>query len=138
MEVDTPPPASGGVQFVEFLRSRNHRGETCLHEAVRMGHTKLVSLLVKVDAKVMSTSIVSTPTLVQIVDDEGTSPLYLATTLGHKDIVEALTTNTSANNNHYPAASSAGPAGKTALHAAVVVSRGIVTLMSRHFHFLTN
>lgn len=86
----------------KLLRAQNLKGETCLHEAVRHGHADIVKMLIE-----------KAP-LVQIVDNQGISPLYLATTLRMTKIVTALT------KGPYKA-DDAGPAGKTALHAAVVL-----------------
>ncbi|CAN6334407.1 unnamed protein product [Urochloa humidicola] len=112
--------AQGTMKFVDLLRARNNRGETCLHEAIRWGHTDIVRELIAVDAKLEDET---TPPLVQIKDNNGASPLYLATTLRMVDIVECLT--------HYKTyrVSYAGPAGKTALHAAVLLSTALCDLL---------
>ncbi|KAL6880333.1 hypothetical protein ACP4OV_011898 [Aristida adscensionis] len=87
----------------EVLRARNHGGATCLHEAVRHGRQYVV----------------------EIADDEGVSPLYLATTLRQQNIVEAIL-------RMVPAPSYAGPHGRNALHAAVVANTiGICELLLR-------
>ncbi|XP_048554224.1 uncharacterized protein LOC125535220 [Triticum urartu] len=105
-----------------FLRAQNLKGETCLHEAVRHGHAEIVKALISMDEKIDYSG---WPALVQIVDNEGISPLYLATTIRRIEIVEALTRK----QNKY-SASFAGPAGKTALHAAVVLlDEGLVEIL---------
>jgi hypothetical protein len=62
--------------------------------------------------------------LVNIDDNEGVSPLYLATTLRQLDIVQFLTQQQRCGDVLYPTASYAGPGSKTALHAAVLLSKG--------------
>ncbi|XP_044460061.1 uncharacterized protein [Triticum aestivum] len=98
--------------IAKFLRAQNLKGDTCLHEAVRYSNLDIVEMLISKD--------LSRPTLVQIVNNEGISPLYLATTLRRVDIVRALTQRPYEQDDKY-VASSSGPAGKTALHAAVVL-----------------
>uniref|UniRef100_A0A0D9W2K1 PGG domain-containing protein n=1 Tax=Leersia perrieri TaxID=77586 RepID=A0A0D9W2K1_9ORYZ len=104
------------VWFGEFLRARNHRGETCLHEAVRWGSKEIVLLLVEADAKLNDST---SDALVQIVNDEEASPLYLATTLRKADIIKILTDEQST----IYSPSYTGPGGKTALHAAVLLDK---------------
>lgn len=123
----SPPPTAAGSStqctqsFAMFLRAQNDMGETCLHEAVRWGHTNIVSLLMAVDANPNN---ITSPALVEIVDNDGSSPLYLATTLRRLDIVKALTVR-----DYRYSVSQAGPARKTALHAAVLLSTGMHVLM---------
>lgn len=74
-------------------------------------------MLIAVDEKLNDTT---GPTLLQILDHEGTSPLYLATTLRRLDIIKAFTAN-----NYRCSVSSAGPEGRNALHAAVLLGTGI-------------
>jgi ankyrin repeat protein len=104
-------------KLVMLLRSRNHKGETCLHEAVRRDNALLVMSLILVDE--MNDDKSSLLPLVRRVDYEGVSPLYLAATLCRSDIVEILTHE----NNKY-IASFSGSGGKTALHAAVLWNKG--------------
>lgn len=109
------------IIIAKFLRAQNIKGETCLHEAVRHEHVKIVEILLSEDKKIVDLSIedLKGPTLAQIVDNEGISPLYLATTLRRIKIVRGLTKSPYDQDKY--AASCAGPAGKTALHAAVVL-----------------
>ncbi|XP_037482949.1 uncharacterized protein LOC119361889 [Triticum dicoccoides] len=100
-----------------FLRAQNLKGETCLHEAVRHGHAGIVKTLILTDSRI---PYLGRPTLMQIVDNAGISPLYLATTLRRIEIVRALTKKTYRQDDK-DAASCSGPARKTALHAAVVL-----------------
>uniref|UniRef100_A0A0E0LZF5 Uncharacterized protein n=1 Tax=Oryza punctata TaxID=4537 RepID=A0A0E0LZF5_ORYPU len=107
---------------------------TCLHEAVRLGHKDVVEYLVSEDAGlgVPSRSRNIPLPLVQIVDNEGISALYLATTLRRVDIVQVLITGTipSTIPSYY------GPAGKTALHAAVLFSEELSNTLVNWNHSL--
>uniref|UniRef100_A0A0E0EQG2 Ubiquitin-like protease family profile domain-containing protein n=1 Tax=Oryza meridionalis TaxID=40149 RepID=A0A0E0EQG2_9ORYZ len=122
--------------FVWFLRAKNLDGQTCLHEAVRHGHKDVVEYLVSKDADlgVPSRSRDVPLPLVQIVDNEGTSPLYLATTLRRDSIVKVLTE--AAPSGMPRAASYSGPAGKTALHAAVLFSEELSRTLVNWNHSL--
>uniref|UniRef100_A0A0E0QPC2 Ubiquitin-like protease family profile domain-containing protein n=1 Tax=Oryza rufipogon TaxID=4529 RepID=A0A0E0QPC2_ORYRU len=103
---------------------------TCLHEAVRHGHEDVVKYLVSKDADLGDVPL----PLVQIVDNEGTSPLYLATTLRRDSIVKVLTE--AAPSGMPRAASYSGPAGKTALHAAVLFSEELSRTLVNWNHSL--
>lgn len=104
------------IQFADFLMTRNYRGETCLHEAIRWDRKGLVTSLILVDQQVCKDD---RPSLVKRVDYGGVSPLYLATMLGRTDIVLSLTKKDDGHNVLAP--SYAGPGGRTALHAAILV-----------------
>lgn len=69
--------ADTGEVIAKLLRAQNLKGETCLHEAVRHGHVDIVRKLIAKDNE----GEFGRRALVQIVDNEGISPLYLATTL---------------------------------------------------------
>uniref|UniRef100_J3MW86 Uncharacterized protein n=1 Tax=Oryza brachyantha TaxID=4533 RepID=J3MW86_ORYBR len=116
--------------FVWFLRARNLDGQTCLHEAVRLGHRDVVEYLVREDARcccrVPNRSREVAQPLVQAVDNERISPLYLATTLLREEIVEALLAESVAS---VISPSYSGPAGKTALHAAVLLSKELSSIL---------
>lgn len=114
-------PEQGTLRFARFLRARNQMGETCLHDAIRFGDKSLVDLLMEIDA---SLDDVTSPALVQILDHDGASPLYLATTLRKVEIVKTLTAS-----DYKYSVSHAGPHGKTALHAAVLLSTGMLMLL---------
>ncbi|XP_015611298.2 protein ACCELERATED CELL DEATH 6 [Oryza sativa Japonica Group] len=116
--------------FAWFLRAKNLDGQTCLHEAVRHGHEDVVKYLVSKDADLGDVPL----PLVQIVDNEGTSPLYLATTLRRDSIVKVLTE--AAPSGMPRAASYSGPAGKTALHAAVLFSEELSRTLVNWNHSL--
>lgn len=88
------------VFITSVMRAKNLDGQTCLHEAVLLGHKDVVDYLVSKDTG-----------LTKIVDKEGVSPLYLATTLRRHDMVAELI--------RFESTSYSGPKGKTALHAAL-------------------
>lgn len=119
------------------LRAKNIEGQTCLHEAIRHGHLEVVRYLVLADAYLenrrrSSIDDVVPPLLVQIVDNEGISPLYLATTFCRDDIVQVLIGKPPCQ----PIiASYSGPAGQTALHAAVLLTEGTDTISSLNRSF---
>ncbi|KAJ1257546.1 hypothetical protein BS78_10G004300 [Paspalum vaginatum] len=120
-----------------FVRLQNHRGETALHHAVkwacimkrnssrrsvavknewasvihanRLVHSGYIGKLVAVDAELAS-----------IVTHDGTSPLYIAISLGQMEIARYLLVTAKGGNLSYYS----GPGGQNILHAAV--SRGDV------------
>uniref|UniRef100_A0A0D9XC61 Uncharacterized protein n=1 Tax=Leersia perrieri TaxID=77586 RepID=A0A0D9XC61_9ORYZ len=115
-----------------LLRAKNLDGRTCLHEAVLLGDAQVVEYLVSQDVGLDDLSCQS---LVQIVDNEGVSPLYLATTLRRHDIVHELITRIPSCDPG--AASHSGPNGKTALHAAVRLSKELSeTLVNWNPHLI--
>ncbi|XBI77473.1 hypothetical protein VPH35_070563 [Triticum aestivum] len=90
-----------GHEGVELLlRNLNGNGETALHEAIKLGSRCMARMLIWVD-----------PHLAQH-PRAGTSPLYLAVSLGYMHIVQMLL-STSGGNLSY-----SGPHGQNALHAA--------------------
>ncbi|TVU33363.1 hypothetical protein EJB05_25175, partial [Eragrostis curvula] len=86
------------------LRKPNGRGETALHEAVRLKDEEMVDLLMSEDAE-----------LARFPCDDGASPLFLAILLGHDDIAEQL-------HDKDNQLSFSGPDGQNALHVAAVRS----------------
>lgn len=88
-----------------LLRMQNRRGETVLHEAIRLGDRDMIGRLMAQD-----------PQLARVPPADGPSPLYLAVELGHDDIARQLYENDQA-------LSYAGPDGRNALHAAVLKSK---------------
>jgi hypothetical protein len=107
----------------KLLRDQNDNGETCLHEAIRSGKSEAVVTLVNEDMMVVLGPNVDGRALVKILDKQGVSPLYLATTSRQLEVVEFLTREQESAGT-YPAASYDGPGNKTALHAAVLLSKG--------------
>ncbi|KAF8657441.1 hypothetical protein HU200_060000 [Digitaria exilis] len=96
-----------------MLRMQNKRGETALHEAVRASHRigmRMVEELMSQDKE-----------LARVVARDGTSALYLATSLHHTDIAQVLI-------SHDRELSSSGPNGQNALHPAVLHSKSEVFL----------
>ena len=91
----------------DLARMQNARGETALHEAVRFDHLEMVGKLTSEDG--------GGPELAQVDAKDGTSPLYLACSLGHSKIVRKLL-----ENKGYKDPSCSGPHGQNALHAAVL------------------
>uniref|UniRef100_A0A0E0LZZ3 PGG domain-containing protein n=1 Tax=Oryza punctata TaxID=4537 RepID=A0A0E0LZZ3_ORYPU len=83
-------------------RRQNNKGETALHEAVRLNSKAMVEVLMSAD-----------PELARVVPADGESPLYLAVSLGRRDDIARLL------HQHDKGLSYAGPDGKNALHAAV-------------------
>lgn len=104
------------IEFADYLMTRNYRGETCLHEAIRWDRKEVVTSLISVNQQVCKDDR-TRPSLLKIVDYGGVSPLYLATMLRRTDIVLSLTKK----DDHDVRASYAGPGGKTALHAAILM-----------------
>ncbi|XBH97659.1 hypothetical protein VPH35_127304 [Triticum aestivum] len=114
---------------MELVSERKCNGETCLHDAVRRGNRQVASRLIAADVSVQYIrDRHRCRALVQIEDNEGVSPLYLATTLGNLEMVQLLTERPQ---DHRYAASCAGPEKKTALHAAVLL-RYRSTELSQH------
>ncbi|KAJ1277275.1 hypothetical protein BS78_05G282900 [Paspalum vaginatum] len=95
----------------EFQRMQNKCGETALHEAVRVGNMVMVEALMEKD-----------PELARAVARDGTSPLYLACALGHKEIAKKMY-------DHDNKLSYSGPDGQTALHAAVLHGRDMTKFL---------
>ena len=98
--------AGGEDEVRALVRARNGRGETALHEAVRFAHLEMVGALTSEDG--------GGPELAQVDAHDGTSPLYLACSLGHSKIVRKLL------EKGYKDPSCSGPHGQNALHAAVL------------------
>ncbi|CAL4894285.1 unnamed protein product [Urochloa decumbens] len=94
----------GGEGARALVRMQNARGETALHEAVRFGDAEMVAALVR-DGDTE---------LARVVADDGTSPLYLASTWGRHRVARVM-------HDVDPAGLSySGPDGQNALHAAVL------------------
>ncbi|CAN6372274.1 unnamed protein product [Urochloa humidicola] len=94
----------------ELVGGRNNAGETALHVAARHGHGETVETLMKLG-----------PELAAEVNGTAVSPLYLAVVSGSVRAVEAIV--------QYRDASAAGPMSQNALHAAVLQSSEIVSLL---------
>lgn len=85
-----------------LVGARNVRGETALHEAVRFGDAKMVGALMEADRG-----------LAAVAAKDGTSPMYLASSLGCPQIADVL-------HRLGDRVSYSGPDGQNALHAAVL------------------
>ncbi|XP_078151110.1 protein ACCELERATED CELL DEATH 6-like [Carex rostrata] len=94
----------------KVLRAQNKDGETALHEAARNSHAAVAHLLITAD-----------PGLASVMDDQGMSPFYLATTSGHLDVVHEMVQGLIGM--EVSKANYAGPDGQTVLHAAVLRSK---------------
>ncbi|XP_072956497.1 protein ACCELERATED CELL DEATH 6-like [Typha angustifolia] len=99
-----------GIGRDEVLGKKDNRGNTALHEAARHDHGKV--------AKVLMTA---APALASVVNQSDMSPLYVAAMRKSEGIVQTLI--------QYKDASFAGPNRKTALHAAVLQSRDITSML---------
>lgn len=109
-------PAGQPCCLADFWRAKNNSGQTCLHEAIRHGHTIFVQQLLTHDDSMLleQNDRRRSLGLVHMEDGEGMSPLYLATTLRKLDIIRILVDQVRV----HPAAYD-GPQGRTAMHAAV-------------------
>ncbi|CAN6221312.1 unnamed protein product [Urochloa humidicola] len=99
-----------------MVRMQNKRGETALHEAVRFGRTtglRMVKDLMAVDKE-----------LARVVARDGTSALYLATSLHYNRIVRELI-------HQDKELAFSGPLGQNALHPAVLHSKKMTTALLR-------
>ncbi|OEL18381.1 hypothetical protein BAE44_0020600 [Dichanthelium oligosanthes] len=97
-----------------MVSMQNKRGETALHEAVRFGHKtglRMVEALMDQDKE-----------LARVVARDGTSALYLATSLHHTEIARELISQDKE-------LSSSGPLGQNALHPAVLHSKKMTTAL---------
>ncbi|CAN6168258.1 unnamed protein product [Urochloa humidicola] len=104
---------AAGADAAAALLARNRLGATALYEAVRNGHAETVDLLAT-----------EAPELAAVTTDDGVSPLYLAAMTGSDGTVRALLRLLPDGTPSL--ASSAGPEGRTALHAAAAKSKEIV------------
>jgi ankyrin repeat protein len=90
-------------------QSRNQRGSTALHEAIRHGHVDVIDLMMT-----------RAPWLASVTSDSGVSALYMAAANHSVQMVQVLL-RPSQNGGPSPA-SAAGPEGRTALHIAAISS----------------
>ncbi|TVU21668.1 hypothetical protein EJB05_31320, partial [Eragrostis curvula] len=93
----------GHATAADILMKTNDRGETALHLAVSVGDRDMVELMLWV-----------APELGGRLDRDGISPMYLAVSLGRKDIAQELRKLCG------DALSYSGPNGQNALHSAVL------------------
>ncbi|KAL6640799.1 hypothetical protein ACP70R_021922 [Stipagrostis hirtigluma subsp. patula] len=97
----------------DVVRRENKLQETALHEAVRLGSKHIVELLMAADSELAG------------YPKEGTSPLYVAIMLAHRDIAQSLY-DLSGGNLSY-----SGPNGQNALHAAVLRGQEMTEMLLR-------
>ncbi|XP_060960143.1 ankyrin repeat-containing protein At5g02620 isoform X2 [Cannabis sativa] len=88
--------------YTSLLKKANHVGNTALHEAVLNGHFKIVERLIDED-----------PTLTNLVNNAGESPLFLAVDRGFYDIASIIL-------DTFPICSLLGRKGMNFMHAAVI------------------
>jgi hypothetical protein len=98
----------------ELVRMRNECGETALHHAVRAPHNNDEACIVVID-KLMKHD----PDLACVLHKDGTSPLYLAISLGKHKIAEHLYSKSQGKLSY------SGPHGRNVLHAAVPRGQGM-------------
>ncbi|KAF8716857.1 hypothetical protein HU200_025956 [Digitaria exilis] len=103
----------------ELLGGKNEAGDTALHVAARHGHGETVEVLMKL-----------APELASEVNGVAVSPLYLAVISRSVRAVEAIV--------GYRDASAVGPMSQNALHAAVLQSSEMVSLLLRWQPSLVN
>ncbi|KAL6856976.1 hypothetical protein ACP4OV_018358 [Aristida adscensionis] len=96
---------AAGAEEKAAILARNRLGATALYEAVRHKRAEVVALLMA-----------NAPELASVTTDDGVSPLYLAADLGLTTVVHLLL-RPSPDGTPSPASSS-GPDGRNALHAA--------------------
>lgn len=105
--------AGGEDEVRALVGAQNVRGETALHEAVRFGDTKMVGALMAADSG-----------LAAVVAKDGTSPMFLASSLGRRNVALEL-------HRRGDRVSYSGPDGQNALHAAVIHDKGELSLSSK-------
>uniref|UniRef100_M8CDN3 Uncharacterized protein n=1 Tax=Aegilops tauschii TaxID=37682 RepID=M8CDN3_AEGTA len=94
----------------EILRAQNGKGETVLHEAIRLEDKDMVGVLLSADSQ-----------LARVPLADGASPLYLALLLGLGDIARQLFEGDQE-------LSYSGPDGQNAFHAAILGRQAKVVL----------
>ncbi|XP_078182383.1 protein ACCELERATED CELL DEATH 6-like [Carex rostrata] len=99
-----------GIGAHEILTKRNKDGDTVLHEAARHGYDDVVQVLMSV-----------APALSAEVNNASMSPLYLAVARNSVGIVKELL--------QYSHSSAIGPNQQNALHAAVLQSQEIASML---------
>lgn len=100
--------APSRLRVAEVLERQNDRRETALHDAVRLGDKRLVDDLLLVHPRLARLPAAAAAGAGIM------SPLYLAVSLGHDGIAESLLKQVNEPISY------TGPAGQTALHAAVL------------------
>ncbi|KAL6856970.1 hypothetical protein ACP4OV_018352 [Aristida adscensionis] len=109
--LSTMTAAGEGAEEKAAILARNRLGATALFEAVGQGWPRVVDLLMA-----------EAPELASVTTDDGVSPLFLAADLCFTTVVYLLLSRPSSDGTPSPASSS-GPDGGNALHAAVLAQR---------------
>uniref|UniRef100_A0A0D9XCL1 PGG domain-containing protein n=1 Tax=Leersia perrieri TaxID=77586 RepID=A0A0D9XCL1_9ORYZ len=91
----------------KVLEIQNNRGQTVLHEAVRRADKDMLDMLMWVDLQLLR------------VPSDGTSPFYLAVSLGFQDIAKLMYTTSRGELSYY------GPNKQNVLHASVLRSEAM-------------
>ncbi|KAI0527333.1 hypothetical protein KFK09_002933 [Dendrobium nobile] len=120
----------------DLLLHQNSKGDTIIHCAARAGHDHIISLLIDHGAGLQMTGVLNqrgdsalheaargghAKNMTSMVNEDGESPLYLATVRGSVEIVEMLLGCAMVDYR--------GPRGQTALHAAVCRSYDITQML---------
>ncbi|XP_062102279.1 protein ACCELERATED CELL DEATH 6-like [Humulus lupulus] len=107
-KLSQPQDLEEGISGVQtMIRMKNEEEDTALHEATRFRRLKVVQILTRED-----------PHFSYSANKAGETPLYIAVQCGHRDSVNAILNNCSS-----PA--TGGPNGRTALHAAILITENI-------------
>ncbi|XP_062119774.1 protein ACCELERATED CELL DEATH 6-like isoform X2 [Humulus lupulus] len=107
-KLSQPQDLEEGISGVQtMIRMKNEEEDTALHEAARFGRLKVVRTLTRED-----------PHFSYSANKAGETPLYIAVQCRHRDSVNEILENCSS-----PA--TGGPNGRTALHAAVLITENI-------------
>ncbi|KAM0911659.1 hypothetical protein ACQ4PT_013281 [Festuca glaucescens] len=96
----------------DMVRVQNKDGKTALHEAIGSDDMQMVQSLMSKDNE-----------LARLDANDGTSPLFLAISLGHHSIARQL-------HQYDNDLSHSGPHGRTALHAAVLHDKKFKSIMN--------
>lgn len=97
----------GEERLKKLIRRKNKLGETALHEAIRSANRNIIDELMSEDPDLAS------------IPNKGTSPLYLAISLGRINIVQLLCHRTAMRLSY------SGPDEQNVLHVAVFRGEGI-------------
>lgn len=100
----------GLERVAQVLRKLNGRRETALHEAIWQGNMYMAELLMRLDRELA----LYPPA------GQGTSPLYLAVSLGYAHIARMLHSKSGGNLSY------SGPDGQNALHAAALHAHDMI------------
>ncbi|XP_038984245.1 protein ACCELERATED CELL DEATH 6-like [Phoenix dactylifera] len=117
----------GEIEERRVLRARNRDEANALHEAAKYNHASVAEVLMDADARLPPMP--NDDRLASMLNDAGMSPLYLAIATGSLNVAKALLRSSSWDWENSSLESYAGPNKKTALHAAVLLSREITRVL---------